>query len=264
MSKNSLEFHGNQIEQLGHQMPGPDNSLIRLNSGSHQGVSKMSKDSLPEQQTLARSGDCSSYREQEGVQVRSALSGGKAEGTLPSSQVDYSQFASLPYPYSAPFYGGVLTPYGTPNIIHADMVGVAPSARILPPLEPAAEPIYVNPKQYNAIVRRRQKKAKLEAENKAVKTRKPYLHESRHLHALKRERGSGGRFLNKKQQQQQEDRSPNNNPLTETPNSSDITTVCTSGGLSNPQEHRSFSSPGFSTSHARGGNTHGGNNHGPS
>lgn len=92
----------------------------------------------------------------------------------------------------------------------------------------------------------------------------PYLHESRHLHALKRERGSGGRFLNKKQQQQQEDRSPNNNPLTETPNSSDITTVCTSGGLSNPQEHRSFSSPGFSTSHARGGNTHGGNNHGPS
>lgn len=52
------------------------------------------------------------------------------------------------------------------------MVGVAPSARILPPLEPAAEPIYVNPKQYNAIVRRRQKKAKLEAENKAVKTRK--------------------------------------------------------------------------------------------
>lgn len=56
MSKNSLEFHGNQIEQLGHQMPGPDNSLIRLNSGSHQGVSKMSKDSLPEQQTLARSG----------------------------------------------------------------------------------------------------------------------------------------------------------------------------------------------------------------
>ncbi|KAF2592224.1 hypothetical protein F2Q70_00044656 [Brassica cretica] len=109
--------------------------------------------------------------------------------------------ANFSFHYADPQIGGLLAATYLPHapICYPQMVGMVPGRVPLPVEITETEPVFVNAKQYHAIMRRREQRAKLEAQNKLIKARKPYLHESRHVHALKRPRGSGGRFLNTKQ-----------------------------------------------------------------
>ncbi|KAJ1296728.1 hypothetical protein BS78_01G324700 [Paspalum vaginatum] len=198
-----LSGNGYSMKQLVRSNSDGDSSS-RKSEQSHQDLSAVSDSSLNGQQTPTQSGNNDSCRKQDVGTVKSVLSFGSPEAAFLPQKFDYSQpFACASYTSNS-YYGGILTGYTSNAIVHPQLNGAA-NTRVPLPVEPASEePIFVNAKQYHAILRRRQMRAKLEAQNKLVKGRKPYLHESRHRHAMKRVRGPGGRFLNKKELQEQQ------------------------------------------------------------
>ncbi|EDR29826.1 hypothetical protein, conserved [Entamoeba dispar SAW760] len=64
--------------------------------------------------------------------------------------------------------------------------------------------IFVNDKQFNRIIKRRSERHNLESQKSisSPSNKQKFKYESRHLHAMKRQRGEGGRFCSKKKIEQ--------------------------------------------------------------
>ncbi|CAA2956885.1 nuclear transcription factor Y subunit A-7 [Olea europaea subsp. europaea] len=155
------------------------------------------------------------------LQIQSSLDTGITHPGITSQNMHYASpalgvgnaMAQTAYPYPDPYYRSIFSPYDTPPypsqpypsqpMVHLQLMGIQ-QAGVPLPSDAVEEPVFVNAKQYHGIMRRRQSRAKAELESKAAKSRKPYLHESRHLHALRRARGMGGRFQKKNENQQKE------------------------------------------------------------
>ncbi|KAJ8527123.1 hypothetical protein K7X08_029600 [Anisodus acutangulus] len=190
-AESALKRHSN-IKQPESQFQDQDSTSTLSIGQSNHVETAMAKSNTVLQNVAAHPGWGGTYEVQAENGKKTSLSGESATNTLPQPQMHHNHpTACLSYPWADTYFGRLVATYGSNAIIYPQMVGVT-STRVALPLECT---------ESFAILKRRQVRAKLEAQNKLVKDRKPYLHESRHRHAMKRARGSGGRFLNTKNMQ---------------------------------------------------------------
>ncbi|XP_050218397.1 nuclear transcription factor Y subunit A-3-like isoform X2 [Mercurialis annua] len=187
-----------EAKNLGLQLLDQDSSSSQSIDQSHNEVAAVGGTSSQDQCISSESGEDESCGKSAEGRMKPVFMYGTPEIALNPSQADNSHsLAHAPFSY-ADYFGGSFISYGPQAILGTQLMEMT-AGRVPLPLDLADDgPIYVNAKQYHGILRRRQSRAKLEAQNKLVKARKPYLHESRHQHALNRVRGSGGRFVSKK------------------------------------------------------------------
>jgi hypothetical protein len=101
-------------------------------------------------------------------------------------------------------------------------------------------PLYVNAKQFHRILKRRVARQRLEeALRLTSKGRKPYLHESRHNHAMRRPRGPGGRFLTAEEVAQMEKDSKTGGGSGEKLEEQPVSTKTATGGTKRKSEGNS-------------------------
>ncbi|OAY65460.1 Nuclear transcription factor Y subunit A-7 [Ananas comosus] len=121
--------------------------------------------------------DASNQEKQVDGHVKPVLSLESGGAIYSPPSVDYGQpIGYIPIPQGDPYLGGILAAYA-PHAVHIFSYNLCSHLIAV---------------------------SCLMISNLYILSVQPYLHESRHRHAMKRARGSGGRFLNAKEQQEHE------------------------------------------------------------